>query len=94
MKANLNVVQITLKDGRVTDAIKMPRNNAGADELCLCCGRKMKQDGQQYWVRVSYYNHLVPAALALAEWEDLGCCPVGSECVKRFPAEFVITFND
>jgi len=94
MKTKLTVEQLTLDDGRVTDAIKMPRTNAGADELCLCCGRKMKPSGQQYWVRVSNFNYLVPTALALPEQADLGYCPVGSECVKRFPAEFVLTFND
>lgn len=92
MKTSLKLETITLGEIE-TPAIQMTNGNAWADERCICCGRKMKPSAVQYWVRVSNNGFFIPTALKVDEMRDLGYSPVGSDCAKRFPSEFVLITN-
>ena len=90
MKASLKTETFTLLDGTEISGIKMMNGNSWADERCICCGRKVKPSAVQYWVRVSSSNCFIPTDVKISESCDLGYSPVGSDCAKRFPSEFVL----
>ena len=55
---------------------------------CRICGRTTKA-GTRTHVRLDVDGYAVTVDTVLDPADDLGCFPVGPECVRRLPAAFV-----
>lgn len=54
---------------------------------CPCCGKGIKQ--AKFFVNNIYGGSMYPAN-DTAEYQDAWLSPVGSECIKRIPTEYII----
>ena len=59
--------------------------------MCACCGKGVKNP--KYLINTIYGSQMYPAN-DLNEYEDSWWMPIGSTCVKKFPAEYVINADD
>lgn len=73
------------------------RNNEkyGSGDFCICCGKPIKDMEKTKWVHmnegwlalhssVSYQN-----CFDLTGYNSQGCFPIGNECAKKMPKNFV-----
>lgn len=61
----------------------------GADKLCCCCGRPIKQE--------KHMVHMLTSGNLVSSDQDFdnsqGFFPIGSECLKRLPNNFIFTLH-
>lgn len=63
------------------------------EEFCDCCGRGIKGE-PKFFIHAIEPGLVIPTSIThtLLEAEDIvsmGCYPIGSECKKKYPKEYV-----
>jgi hypothetical protein len=63
------------------------RNQAKAGDRtpCCICGKGIKNMSKAKHLRVNTANQFVADDVELAPGEDMGCFPIGPECLKKHP---------
>lgn len=62
--------------------------NATGPQPCDCCGREIKGT-PKFWIEVVGWGGKVASVDHGADETSLGFFPLGPECRKKYPAEFV-----
>lgn len=77
--------------GKPTLTVEMNFNEKANQrgDACVCCGKRLVE-GSNLFAHYAIAGYWIP----FAEHQDncavsQGCFPIGSECAKRFPKEFV-----
>lgn len=70
------------------DTVRRPdaEKKAQGDQPCFLCGKAT--DGSRL-VHLATFGALVPISETLPEHEDQGFFPIGPECAKKLPADYV-----
>ena len=91
-KKKLEIKEITLNNGLIVKAIDssfhpdMHQHDLG----CVFCGKKMNENQNTHFLHATHSGYFIPAWTELSSEEgSAGWFPIGSECAKKFPAEFV-----
>ena len=59
-------------------------------DACVCCGKRIAE-GSNLFAHYAIAGYWIPFDAALMDDLSIsqGCFPIGPECAKRFPKEFV-----
>ena len=89
MKTKLFPVIIREINGQATPTVEMNFNDqANYAEACACCGKRVREGGNLF-AHYAIAGYWIPFAEHQDTAASQGCFPIGPECAKRFPKEFV-----
>lgn len=65
-------------------------------ECCWICGKYIKEEKRIVWVHTIYGSDLMPIGMECPSNSDTGFYPLGSECKKLIPKDYIFsgTYQD
>ncbi|CAB5217707.1 hypothetical protein UFOVP201_10 [uncultured Caudovirales phage] len=92
MNIQIGPVTTITRNGRTLDAIEAHFHPDMNKHLiaCTCCGRKMTEKQNTRYLHMTHFGYFIPADTQLSVEEgSQGFFPIGKECAKLFPPEFI-----